>query len=412
MSALIVAAALAAQAAGSTGSAASTDQQGVGPHPGITSYLDLEAGAGYSSNSNLSLQDRSSAYGRVALHAVHTRYSARTSTVLSAFGQNLFYTKHYGSEQSLSVSARHDAQVNEKLRLWGDANASYDKGGQLDTRIINVPGVPLFPGTNVPPPLLPPGSDFLNVRGKSYHASGHFGGQLSLGARDSLDFSSGVDHSVFKTGIVETRYTTIPASIGYQRQINPRATLGARVGAEFTDYNGPSRYSVITPQVTGSLLLSETLSLNGSAGVSFASVDDGIKTNHSIGFAGDVSLCSTTVRGHLCAHGSVSQTTATSAGPAKSINVGLDYVRQLDANQSIQFSVNANRYKSPTAFVVGTTFSRATYFRAAADYSHRFGNRWFGGVSLAARKINETGPDPKADVSGSLFIRYRLGDIQ
>ncbi len=146
MSALIVAAALAAQAAGSTGSAAPTDQKGAGPHPGITSYLDLEAGAGYSSNSNLSLQDnRSSAYGRIALHAVHTRYSERTSTVLSAFGQNLFYTKHYGSEQSLSVSARHDAQVNEKLRLWGDANASYDKGGQLDTRIINVPGVPFLP---------------------------------------------------------------------------------------------------------------------------------------------------------------------------------------------------------------------------------------------------------------------------
>ena len=195
----------------------------------------------------------------------------------------------------------------------------------------------------------------LNVRGKSYYASGHFKGNFRL-ERETLNFSSGSAIRCSKPEMSKP-VTRRSSFIGFQRQINPRATLGGRVGAEFTDYNGPSRYSVITPEVTGSLLLSETLSLNGSAGVSFASVNDGINSNNSTGFAGDVSLCSTTVRGHLCAHGSISQTAATSAGPAKSISIGLDYVRQLDANQSIQFSVDANRYKSPTAFVVGTSFS-------------------------------------------------------
>src|SRR6185369_9152431 len=136
-----------------------------------------------------------------------------------------------------------------------------------------------------------------------------------------------------------------------------------------TDYNGPTNFGVVTPQVTGQLRLSETMTLNGAVGVSFTRVDDGIEVRHSTGFAADVSLCSATLRGHFCARGSIDQTSATSAGPAKSINVGLDYSRQLDG-------------------------------------------RVFGGVNLAARKISEDGPDPKADVTGSLFIRYRLGDIQ
>jgi hypothetical protein len=56
--------------------------------------------------------------------------------------------------------------------------------------------------------------------------------------------------------------------------------------------------------------------------------------------------------------------------------------------------------------------TRATYVRAVADYSRHIGNRLFGGFELAARKLTQSGPDPDADVSASLFLRYRLGDLQ
>jgi hypothetical protein len=36
----------------------------------------------------------------------------------------------------------------------------------------------------------------------------------------------------------------------------------------------------------------------------------------------------------------------------------------------------------------------------------------FAGLDLAARKLTQTGPDPKTDFNGSLFIRYRFGDVQ
>src|SRR5206468_2802475 len=226
-------------------------------------------------------------------HAVHTRVSARTTTVLSGYAQSLFYTNRYGSEQAFDVSGRHDAAVSEKLRLFVDGDVAYDRGGQLDTRIIGVPNVPLLPGVTVPPVLLPATSDFLTVTGRTFRASAHIGAQWALSEREFLNLSTGVDHSILKTGAIETRYTTVPASIGYDRQLNERTTVGARLLGQFTHYstngvNSLNNVQVITPQLTAQLKLSPTMTLSADAGVSFSAVNDGVLTRHSTGLAGDV----------------------------------------------------------------------------------------------------------------------------
>lgn len=413
----MVVTALAAQATSPTDSSppttsSSSAEAKQGPQTGSSTYVDLEGGAGYSSNPNLSLVDSGGAgFGRISAHAVHTRTSARTATVISAYAQELLYTHHYGSQQSFSLSASHSARATEKLRVFGDLDASYDKGDQLGTRIIEVPFVPILPGLN-PPILLTPVTDFLSITGRTYRASGHVGAQLALGEHDFLDVSTGIDHVVFKSGQIDTRYTIIPVSIGYSRQISPRTTLGARVVGQHTEYNGPTRFTVVTPEATFQTKLSENLTVSGDVGASFASVHDGISTHHSTGLAADVNLCSVTERGQFCARASIDQQAATAAGPARNISVGVDYTRRLDAAQTISFSLSGSRYSSPTSVISGLTFSHATYVRAAADYTRKLGNRWFGGVTVAARKVTESGPDPKADISGSLYIRYRFGDVQ
>ena len=415
MSLLILVTALAAQAAapaGSTPPDQATETTG-GPRAGSTSYVDLEAGAGYATNPLLSQANSSGAgFGRISVHGVHTRISARTTTVLSGYAQSLFYTRHYGSEQSADLNARHDALVNEHLRVFGDVDASYDRGGQLGTTIIGIPNVPLPPGTTVPPILLPGGSDFLSVTGKEYRASGHLGAQLSLDPRDSVSATGGVEHVVFKNGSIDTHYTTIPVSLGYNRQISPQTTVGARVVVQHTDYNGPSSFDVISPEATIQTTLLEHVTLSGAVGASFASVDDGILTHHSTGLTANATLCSINSRGHLCVTGAVDQEAATVAGPARTISVGADYSRRLNGDDTIDFSLSANRYSSPRSVIIGRVFSHATYVRAAGDYTHRLGDRWFGGVTLAGRKVTQAGPDPDADISGSLFIRYRLGDVR
>jgi hypothetical protein len=414
MGALLIISAMAAQATAVPSPAPPAAATGAADNStfGASTYVDLEAGAGYGSNPNFRFGDNTgSGFGRISANATHTRVSARTTTVFSGFAQETFYTNRYSSALSLDLSARHSAQVNEKLQLFGDVGFAYDKGGQLDTRIVGIPNVPLPPGTILPPELLLPGGDFLSVTGRQYRASAHFGGQLALTTRDFLSASSGIEHSVFKGGGLDARYTTIPVEVGYDRQISSRTTIGARISAAHTDYDGPLRVWVVTPEATIQTALSERMTFSGGLGVSYSSVNDGIDTRHSTGLAANANLCSRGDRDQFCAVAAISQQAATVAGPARSVTVGVNYSRQLDADQTIRFSLDANRYSSPTSLITGESFSHATYVRGAADYTRRFGGRWFGGVSVAARKLAQGGPDPKADVSGSIFIRYRLGDL-
>ena len=416
MGALIVlTAALAAQATTGTGQAPapSSDTTSAGPKAGESTYVDLEGGAGYSSNPRLQLNNSDGAgFGRISLHAVHTRTSARTTTLISAYAENLTYTTHYGSQQSVSLYGRHDAAVSEHVRVFGDVNANYQQGGQLDTTILVVPNVPPLTGIPGTPIILPPGGDFLTIRGKEYQFSAHGGAEFELSPRDDISVSTGVERTVFHSAFADTNYTTVPVTLAYDRQLSERTTVGARFTAQDTEYNGPASIRLYTPQLTGRLKLSPTVSLNGAVGVSFARVDDGISTRNTTGLAANASLCSTTENGQLCGRVAVDQESATAAGPAKSISGGIDYSRRLDADSTLAFSLSAYRYSSPISVVVGQLFSSATYFRAAADYSRRIGRRLFAGVDLAARKLSEAGPDPKSDFSASLFIRYRFGDVQ
>jgi hypothetical protein len=168
---------------------------------------------------------------------------------------------------------------------------------------------------------------------------------------------------------------------------------------------------VITPQVTIQTLLSPRLSFGGAVGASFVSTDDGTQTIHSTGISANANLCSSGEHSQLCARASIDQGGATVAGPARNMSFDVDYSHQLDANQSIRFSIGANRY-TPVSSVFGPALRRATYFRAAADYSRNIGPRLFSGISLSGRKVVQNGPDPRTDISASLFLRYRLGDLR
>jgi hypothetical protein len=179
-----------------------------------------------------------------------------------------------------------------------------------------------------------------------------------------------------------------------------------------TEYAGPATLRVITPQLTARTALDPRLSLDGAIGVSFARINDGLTVRHSTGISAQANLCEQGEARFFCGRFSIDEQAATTAGPARSIGGGVDYTERLDANQTISLSAGLTRYSSPTSVVTGLTFSSTTYYRAAADYTRRLGARLFGGINVAARKLAQNGPDPKTDLNGSLFIRYRFGDVQ
>jgi hypothetical protein len=421
MSALsILAAAAAAQAAAQTGTptatpsaSAPTAVSGTERKPGESDYIDLEGGLGYSTNPLLQTgSDLGRGFGRISLHAVHARVSERSTTLISAYAQNVSYFGRYGSQQSFEADARHDTAINEHTRIFVDASGSFDKGGQLDTQIIGLPLVPPLPGApGTPPVLLPIGSDFLSITGRTWRIAAHGGATFALSPRDDLSVTGGAEHVAFR-GAEDTDYTTIPISLSYDRQISPRSTIGARVTFADTNYNGPADTRVVTPQVTTRVRLSERVTFDGAVGISFARVNDGVRTTNSTGFAGEGDLCLNGEESNLCARAAANEETPTVAGPARSVDASIDYSRRLSADSSFDLSAGISHFSAPISVITGRTFSSSTYYRAAADYSRRISGRWFGGVNLAARKLAENGPDPKADLSASLFIRYRFGDVR
>src|SRR5258708_26966278 len=124
MSPLFIVAAL-AQVATTGGSAAPTSTGATAPKAtsGESNYVDLEAGAGYSSNPLLSIaNDQGSAFGRLSLHAIHSRVSARSTTLLSAYAEDVSYTNHHGSQQSANDYGRHGAAGSRHVRFFVDPN--------------------------------------------------------------------------------------------------------------------------------------------------------------------------------------------------------------------------------------------------------------------------------------------------
>jgi hypothetical protein len=86
----------------------------------------------------------------------------------------------------------------------------------------------------------------------------------------------------------------------------------------------------------------------------------------------------------------------------------VNWFKRLDEDQTIQLAASYIHYSSDFEVLENLD---SNYFDLAGSYSRRIGNRLSAGADLTARKLAQDGPDPEMDISGSLFVRYRLGDI-
>src|SRR5205085_12690072 len=191
------------------------------------------------------------------------------------------FDRQGGAQQSLRLTASHNTRPNENLTLFGDAGLSYDKGGRLDTSLSGLPGAPFQSGIN-PPNLLPLGGDFLSIGGRTFRVSSNVGAQWALSTRDFLNASTGLEYVKFD-GLVDSHYVGVPVSIGWDRQLSRRTTIGGRVSARYTDYGGPGDFRSISPALTFQTALSANVSLVGNIGVSFTETDDGVNKTHGTG---------------------------------------------------------------------------------------------------------------------------------
>ena len=373
-------------------------------------YLDLTANLGYSSNPFLQAgNSRSSSFGRVSARGVHAWGGQRSSSSVSAFVEGSTYLNDYGLKTIFSVTGDTQFQASERVSLFANASVSGDLGGQLSNRFLYVPPVPIIPNPNQPPPPINVDDpDLFSFTGRQYRIYGQGGASFLTSEGSTLTVSGGAQRTFYTDDFLDD-FTTVFGNGMYSRTLSERTTIGVAVGVNHTNYsNSSASATTINPTVNIRTLLSENWDASASVGVSFSKVDQEIGgSDSSTNISLDASLCRSMEFDRFCGHVARYAQSSSRAALVTTTSVGVDWYKKLDANSTIQLSAAVVRYVSDFQDLD----ERTHHFRLAASYSRRINTRLSAGADVGFRSLRQSGPDPNADIGGSVFLRYRLGDL-
>jgi hypothetical protein len=375
-------------------------------------YVDVTAGLGYSTNPLLAADgDTGSAFGRFSLYGYHGWTTERSATSVSGFVENSSYFNRYGNQQVFSLSANTRYSANEKLTLFGNVGLSGDIGGQLGSRFYGVPTGSVTPDPAIPPTVVVIDPNLYGLNQRQYTLSGSAGANIVMSPKDSLTITAGAQR-LFVDGSNTLDYTSYNTTVGYNRQINERLTVGGRLLVQYADYMWGRSIFEIGPQATVNARLSEQWDLSAAVGLVRTTQDFGmlgIDNSSTLNLALDGSLCRQLEYERICAK--VARRTQSSViGSAPiSTTASLDYYRKLGAKDSIQGTASVAR---TGAYRLVNQTAGSTFYTLSAAYDRLINDRISGGVQAAWRKLSNAGPDPRSDLGGSVYLRYRLGDIR
>lgn len=372
-------------------------------------YADITAGVGYSTNPILRFdQDKSSAFGRLSAFLMHSWIGERGRTSLSGYVENNSYLREYGSRQIFSTNADTLYRLNETTNLFGSLGFSGDLSGQLSNRFTGVPNAPEVPDPTIPPTTVVD-PDLFSFAGRQYRLSGQAGVSTKVSERSDVTFSGGAERVWFTNDFVDD-YTTLFASGGYNRRFTERTTGGVRLNLNRTEYDGSqARSTIINPELTIRTQLSPSIDATGAVGVTFARQRNDVgDSNSSTNLSLSGALCRNSETERLCGRVNRYATNSAAGSLVTNSSLGVDWFKRLDRVQTVQLSASAVRY-STTVPTLGK--NKSTFYRAAATYDRKLNDRLSMGADLSYRSLALEGPDPDSDISGSVFVRYRLGDL-
>ena len=221
-------------------------------------FLDLEAGLGYSTNAFLGFDAESSIYGRISATGAHSWISETGVIGIRGFIENTTYFQGgYGSKQIFSLGASTTQQLSPTVSIYGDLGFSGDFGGQLANRFVYGPTGPVVPdpANPIPDPTVNP--DLFGITGRQYRVNGDAGVSIQSGARSSISLSGGVIHA-FSSGSNEAGdYTTFHGSGSYARELSERTRGGVSLTVARQNFRSGGWSNTINPALFASTQLSE-----------------------------------------------------------------------------------------------------------------------------------------------------------
>jgi hypothetical protein len=114
----------------------------------------------------------------------------------------------------------------------------------------------------------------------------------------------------------------------------------------------------------------------------------------------------------LCAQVARNAQSTADASAITMTSASANWFKKLDEKQTIQLSAGYVKYSGAGEDLVDEQGLGTSQLRAAASYSRSLNDRLSLGADAGVRSFRRVGEDPDPDLSGSLFIRYRLGDVR
>lgn len=379
-----------------------------------TTYIDLQAGLGYSTNPLLFVGDSTgSAFGRISAYGFHGWSTERSSTSLTGYVENNTYFRRYSNQQLFNLNALTSKRFSPAVTISANLGFSGDSGGQLSSRFFEVP-VGALPINQAPPgnALVIVNPDLAALNERQYRINAGLGGAFALSPRDALSTTLAAQRVFFSGGGNDLDYNLYDASAGYQRRLSERVSAGVRVIGSYTDYRSGGSITSYGPQATIDARLTADWQLAAAAGFVRTKVDQGPQIaadNDSIDLALDGSLCRNLEFERICARISRrTQSSVLGAAPVSS-SISADYSRRLNARDQLQATLAVVRTGRVEIESVG---GAQTFYSFAGSFDRRISDRLSAGVSAVARTLQTAGPNPKADLGGTIFVRHRFGRVR
>lgn len=412
--------------------------------------VDAIVSGGYSTNPLLVPgDDTGSAFAEISLVPRFSIIDERGITTLEARYRRTEYLNRFSASDDYGVLARTSRRFTERLSVDGEVRFDSSIIGErgFDPLLGGVePVVPIDPvldsgagagigvgtgvgtgaipttptpgaGALIPPPVILPvivselGLVGLRERQNRFAASA--GLSFRPTTVDVIQAGLNADKTDYGDELEGLGYTGYGGYLGYARGLSPRTQVGARASLQQVDYDREGASSTVYAlQGTLSTLLGPRWRLSAAAGVQRIDREfdtaDGDLDGSSTGFSGNAQACRNDERTNLCLR-AYREAAATGFGEVSRIyGAGLNGSYRLNQTDAISARADYANADEGGLRALGAT----SYLSTGVSYDRRFSERLSGGVSLGYRDAFNSAAPRDADLSGQIFLRTRLGDLQ
>ncbi|MEH3123105.1 MAG: hypothetical protein PGN16_14200 [Sphingomonas phyllosphaerae] len=373
--------------------------------------VDVSAGAAYSTNPFLVRGGGESAVSTELSIVPQVNFVDERSqaSILARYRRSDYLTR-YNSAEAYGISATARRVMSSRLSLRADATYDSSIIGQNGLGVVGVVNPNPVPG----PDLSTPDITLIGLNQRQNAISAAIGGDYRISTRDTINGQVSINRVSYGGGaagglLLSSR--TTGASIGYNRSLSERLSIGAQGAGSWIDYDNPG-YSghTYSPQGTLSYQASQLVNLSLGAGVVFVSSTTPRGTFTTTGLSGTFTGCRNGGRAVQCVR-AYSDAQPTGLGDvSRRFGASLDYSYQLREYDFVRASVEYTRLTTTSDTTLQAP--RTSFLSGQATYERGITRRLFAGASVGYRQADSTGFGTPHDVTFRLFLRTRLGDIR